>query len=222
MTTQPHDNPLVLPPLVSSPASPQFCQEGQRQPTLVPEAGGGSRPLRVLFMHGLESGPRGRRAMDMSRHFECYTPWMRNELEPLLGWWRNRTVRVCIALFIFLVVATACVPPSMEKRKNRQEMNPAYAHAHTCSQRDHIHSRLPLWNQRSGGLSHLRGGAGGGLLWDEERGPHDCGSPGHPQVSAEAAQGTSQLQARCGRRYAPSCSHITKQGEPSTGKGKTD
>jgi hypothetical protein len=107
MTTQPHDNPLVLPPLVSSPASPQFCQEGQRQPTLVPEAGGGSRPLRVLFMHGLESGPRGRRAMDMSRHFECYTPWMRNELEPLLGWWRNRTVRVCIALFIFLVVATA-------------------------------------------------------------------------------------------------------------------
>lgn len=61
------------------------------------------RRLRVLFIHGFESGPKGRRSVALGRHFECYTPWMRDELEPLLRWRRNRVVHACIALFILLL-----------------------------------------------------------------------------------------------------------------------
>jgi hypothetical protein len=61
------------------------------------------RRLRVLFIHGFESGPKGRRSVALGRHFECYTPWMRDELEPLLRWRRNRVVHACIALLILLL-----------------------------------------------------------------------------------------------------------------------
>jgi hypothetical protein len=61
------------------------------------------RRLRVLFVHGFESGPKGRRSVALGRHFECYTPWMREELEPILRWRRNRVVHACIALFLFLL-----------------------------------------------------------------------------------------------------------------------
>ena len=43
---------------------------------MMPGGGPQKRPVRVLFMHGLESGPSGRKAQHLAHHFETLTPSM--------------------------------------------------------------------------------------------------------------------------------------------------